>query len=299
MVPAASPNARTMMFDPEGSGTLDLGIDDGDARPQTGITDPGSSRNPSLYAGTIDSQPTLTLEPTDAGTDFPPLQTENEVAPTTTSRGMPAPTSRGSAPHAPAPTPTSRGFAPLEPSPASTAPGFAPPAVPSARTIPDSRPSAAPLPEAPPVGMLPQTFPVMPAPVVLDVTPRGLGIATVAGYCEQLIRRNSRLPTEMRRMFTTSRDRQASVRIVVCQGESRKIGDNVVLGDLLLENLPPRPRGETSIEVTFMIDASGILQVRARDAQTGQEQRVSLDLVGAMPQADVGAARDRIQQLRR
>jgi molecular chaperone DnaK len=147
--------------------------------------------------------------------------------------------------------------------------------------------------------MLPQTFPVMPAPVVLDVTPRGLGIATVAGYCEQLIRRNSRVPTEMRRMFTTSRDRQASVRIVVCQGESRKIGDNVVLGDLLLENLPPRPRGETSIEVTFMIDASGILQVRARDAQTGQEQRVTLDLVGAMPQADVGAARDRIQQLRR
>ena len=89
------------------------------------------------------------------------------------------------------------------------------------------------------------------------------------------------------------------MRIVVCQGESRKIGDNVVLGDLLLENLPPRPRGETSIEVTFMIDASGILQVRARDAQTGQEQRVTLDLVGAMPQADVGAARDRIQQLRR
>jgi molecular chaperone DnaK len=150
--------------------------------------------------------------------------------------------------------------------------------------------------------MLPQTFPVMAppkAPVVLDVTPRGLGIATVAGYCEQLIRRNSRVPTEIRKLFTTSRDRQPSVRIVVCQGESRKIGDNIVLGDLRLDGLPPRPRGETSIEVTFLLDASGILQVSARDAQTGQEQRVSLDLVGAMPQADVGAARDRIQQLRR
>jgi molecular chaperone DnaK len=281
-VPAASPHARTMMVAPD-PGALDLEIDDRDSRPGTGV-DPGTSRNPAAYAGTIDSQPTLTLESTAgelpaASPDVAPLELE----------------------HGPSPTPTSRGFAPMapEPSPASTARGFPPPAVPTARTIPDSRPSVAPLPEPPPIGMLPQTFPVMPAPVVLDVTPRGLGIATVAGYCEQLIRRNSRVPTEMRRMFTTSRDRQASVRIVVCQGESRKIGDNVVLGDLRLENLPPRPRGETTIEVTFMLDASGILQVRARDAQTGQEQRVSLDLVGAMPQADVGAARDRIQQLRR
>ena len=137
------------------------------------------------------------------------------------------------------------------------------------------------------------------APVVLDVTPRGLGIATVSGYCEQLIRRNSRVPTEIRRLFSTSRDRQSSVRIVVCQGESRKIGENIVLGDLLLENLPLRARGETSIEVTFALDASGILQVRARDSQTGQEQRASLDLVGAMPQADIAASRDRLQQLRR
>ena len=144
------------------------------------------------------------------------------------------------------------------------------------------------------------TLATMPAaPVVLDVTPRGLGIATVAGYCEQLIRRNSRVPTEIRRMFSTSRDRQSSVRIVVCQGESRKIGENIVLGDLLLENLPLRSRGETSIEVTFALDASGILHVRARDSQTGQEQHASLDLVGAMPQADIAASRDRLQQLRR
>ena len=160
----------------------------------------------------------------------------------------------------------------------------------------------------------PQTFPVLSqaativplgpasppaAPVVLDVTPRGLGIATVSGYCEQLIRRNSRVPTEMVKLFTTSRDRQSAVRIVVCQGESRKMGDNIVLGDLRLDNLPLRARGETSIEVTFALDASGILQVRARDAQTGQEQRASLDLVGAMPQGDVAASRDRLAALRR
>ena len=147
--------------------------------------------------------------------------------------------------------------------------------------------------------MAPTLAAIPAAPVVLDVTPRGLGIATVAGYCEQLIRRNSRVPTEIRRLFSTSRDRQSSVRIVVCQGESRRLDNNTVIGDLVLQGLPPRPRGETSIEVTFALDASGILQVRARDSQTGQEQRASLDLVGAMPQADVGAARDRSQQLRR
>jgi molecular chaperone DnaK len=150
----------------------------------------------------------------------------------------------------------------------------------------------------------PQAFPVMPppmarAPVVLDVTPRGLGIGTVAGYCEELIRRNSRVPTEIRKLFTTSRDAQDAVRIIVCQGESRRLGDNVVIGDLRLENLPARPRGETSIEVTFQLDASGILNVRARDAHTGAEQRASLDVVGSIPDADVAASRDRLQALRR
>ncbi|HVV86144.1 MAG TPA: Hsp70 family protein, partial [Kofleriaceae bacterium] len=136
-------------------------------------------------------------------------------------------------------------------------------------------------------------------PVVLDVTPRSLGIGTVAGFCEELIRRNARVPTETRRMFTTSRDQQQTVRIRVCTGESRRIDDNVVLGDLVLEGLPARPRGQTRIEVTFALDASGILNVRARDAQTGQEQRATLDVLGAQSQAEVDAARARIAQLRR
>lgn len=100
-------------------------------------------------------------------------------------------------------------------------------------------------------------------------------------------------------MFTTSRDAQDTVRIIVCQGESRRLDNNVVIGDLTLAGLPARPRGETSIEVTFQLDASGILQVKARDAHTGKEQRASLDLVGAMPQADVQAGRERMQSLRR
>jgi molecular chaperone DnaK len=135
--------------------------------------------------------------------------------------------------------------------------------------------------------------------VVLDVTPRSLGIATVAGYCEELIRRNSRLPTEMVKMFTTSRDKQDAVRIVVCQGESRRLDNNTVIGDLRLEGLPARARGETSIEDTFALDASGILQVKARDKQTGREQRARLDLVGGVNEADIAAARDRVTQLRR
>ena len=152
----------------------------------------------------------------------------------------------------------------------------------------------------------PQAFPVHQqplaptrSPVVLDVTPRALGIGTVAGYCEELIRRNARVPPEIRKLFTTSRDAQDTVRIIVCQGESRRLDNNVVIGDLTLGGLPMRPRGETSIEVTFQLDASGILQVKARDAHTGMEQRASLDLVGAMPQAEVQASRERMQALRR
>jgi molecular chaperone DnaK len=176
-------------------------------------------------------------------------------------------------------------------SPASTAPGFAAP--------PPPPPPLAPPPIAPALPPTVMGYPVMASPVVIDVTPRGLGIATVAGFCEELIRRNSRVPTEIRKLFTTSRDLQDAVRIVVVQGESRRMDQNIVIGDLRLENLPARARGETSIEVTFALDASGILQVRARDAQTGLEQRASLDVVGSMPQEDVAASRDRLQSLRR
>ena len=159
-------------------------------------------------------------------------------------------------------------------SPGSTAPAMPPPA---------------PIPIAP--------MPVRAMPTVLDVTPRGLGIATVAGFCEELIQRNARLPTEMKKIFATSRDQQDQVVIVVCQGESRRLDSNVVIGDLKLENLPPRPRGETKIEETFSLDASGILNVRARDEKTGKEQRARLDTVGNLSDAQVGASRERIAQL--
>ncbi len=195
--------------------------------------------------------------------------------------------------------PTEKGFLDLDDvSPASTARGFAAPPEPARTRIGPSQP--------PPLAI--PGWPAQPAqalahrpvsPVVLDVTPRGLGIGTVAGFCEELIRRNSRVPTEMKRMFSTSRDNQDAVRIIVVQGESRRMDSNVVIADLRLDNLPRRPRGETSIEVTFMIDANGILQVSARDAQTGREQRASLDIVGSIAQEDVSSSREKLQALRR
>jgi molecular chaperone DnaK len=200
------------------------------------------------------------------------------VAPASTAKGM------GAASNAPTlmqPPPQYAQQAPQYPQQAPQYPQQVP-------IMPAAAPTMAPMPSAP-----------ARPPVVLEVTPRGLGIGTVAGFCEELIRRNSRLPAAQKKMFTTSRDSQDLVRIVVCQGESRRMDNNTVIGDLILTNLPPRPRGETAIEVTFHLDASGILQVRARDAQTGHEQSASLDLVGGMAQQDVAASRDRLAQLRR
>ena len=134
---------------------------------------------------------------------------------------------------------------------------------------------------------------------VLDVTPRAFGVATVAGYCEELIRRNTRVPTEIKKTFSTSHDRQQTVRIRIFQGESRRIDDNHVIGDLVLDGLEPRPRGDLNIEVTFALDASGILNVRARDSRSGREQRAQLDIIGAQTNDEVTASRERVAQLRR
>ena len=182
---------------------------------------------------------------------------------------------------------------------ASTARGFQPPAPQTFPVLPRPQASSAPPMTAPAPMPVPMPAPVRPAPIVMDVTPRSLGIATVAGFCEELIRRNSRVPAQTVKVFSTSRDLQKAVHIVVCQGESRRLDNNTIIGDLYLEGLTPKPRGETSIEVTFSLDASGLLRVKARDAQTGREQQASLDLVGGVPEENVAASRERLQQLRR
>ncbi|WP_428266272.1 Hsp70 family protein [Haliangium sp.] len=136
-------------------------------------------------------------------------------------------------------------------------------------------------------------------PTILEVTPHSLGISTVAGYCRELVARNARVPAETKEVFTTSKDRQQTVRIQVCQGESRRVEDNVILGDLVLDGLAPRPRGETRIEVTFRIDESGILRVHARDQHSGLEQQASLQLLGLPSAEEVTSATQRLRLLRR
>jgi molecular chaperone DnaK len=137
-----------------------------------------------------------------------------------------------------------------------------------------------------------------PRRVVIDVTPNSLGVATVSGFCEILIPRSSPLPIVVRRNYATLRDHQDVVRIVVCQGETRRLVENVVLGDVVLAELPRRRRGDVEIEVAFELDTSGMLQVSARDAAGGQSRQVLLDLIGRMSDNEITAARERMQQLR-
>lgn len=118
--------------------------------------------------------------------------------------------------------------------------------------------------------------------VLLDVTPRALGMAVVGGYAETIIPRNAQIPIEQTRLFVTSQDHQEQVRIQVCQGESRVFEENMALGELVLDNLRPAPRGEVKVEVTFEINTDGILEVRARDPETGVLQRAQIKVLGTV-----------------
>jgi len=118
--------------------------------------------------------------------------------------------------------------------------------------------------------------------VLLDVTPRALGMAVVGGYAEPIIPRNAQIPIEQTRIFTTSQDYQAQVRIQVCQGESRVFDENQALGELVLDNLRPALRGEVRVEVSFEINTDGILEVRAKDPETGTLQRAQIKVLGTV-----------------
>ncbi len=117
-------------------------------------------------------------------------------------------------------------------------------------------------------------------PVLVDVTPRALVVETAGGFTDTLIPRNARIPCDRTRRFATGRDGQTSVRIRVGQGESPRFAENTYLGEVELAGLRAALRGEVLVEVTFVIDEGGLLQVRAKDATTGQEARATLQLVG-------------------
>ncbi len=112
--------------------------------------------------------------------------------------------------------------------------------------------------------------------LLIDVTPLTLGIETLGGVASPLIRRNTTIPTRKSQVFTMAKDDQTSVEIHVVQGERAMAVENMTLGRFVLEGIPPAPRGEPKIEVTFQIDADGILQVTAQDQATGKEQQITV-----------------------
>ena len=141
--------------------------------------------------------------------------------------------------------------------------------------------------------------------LLLDVTPLSLGIETMGGVMTKVIERNTTIPARRTEVFSTAEDNQSAVDVVVLQGERERAADNRVLGRFRLENIRPAPRGVPQIEVTFDIDANGILNVSARDKDTGAEQRITITETSNLDQseiermiADAEQHRDEDQRLR-
>jgi molecular chaperone DnaK len=123
--------------------------------------------------------------------------------------------------------------------------------------------------------------------LLLDVTPLSLGVETLGGVMTKVIERNTTIPARRTETFSTAEDNQSAVDIVVLQGERERVADNRVLGRFRLEGIRPAPRGVPQIEVTFDIDANGILNVSARDKDTGAEQRITISESSNLDKAEV------------
>ncbi|MRG91030.1 molecular chaperone DnaK [Polyangium spumosum] len=125
--------------------------------------------------------------------------------------------------------------------------------------------------------------------VLLDVTPHALGIMTYGSNFEELIPMNTTVPTSRSKIFTTSRDNQTAVKILVMQGESAQAEGNELLGEFVLTGLRRAPKGQVEIEVTFAIDSDGIVSVGAKDLETGQQQSIQVTASSGLTKEEVGA----------
>lgn len=128
--------------------------------------------------------------------------------------------------------------------------------------------------------------------LLLDVTPLTLGIETLGGVRTALIDRNTTVPVSRSQVFSTAADNQPSVDIHILQGEREMAGDNKSLGRFILDGIPPAPRGVPQIEVTFDIDASGVLSVKASDKATGKEQSIRIE-------ASTGLSKEEIERMQK
>ena len=123
--------------------------------------------------------------------------------------------------------------------------------------------------------------------LLLDVTPLSLGIETLGGISTKLIEKNTTIPTKKSQVFSTAEDNQPAVSIRVLQGEREMASDNKILGNFELVGLPPAPRGTPQIEVTFDIDANGIVNVSAKDKGTGKEQKIQIQASGGLSEEEI------------
>jgi molecular chaperone DnaK len=128
--------------------------------------------------------------------------------------------------------------------------------------------------------------------VLLDVTPHALGIMTFGSYFEELIPQNTTVPTHRTKIFTTSRDNQTAVKILVMQGESQRAEENELLGEFILTGLRRAPKGQIEIEVTFEINADGIVSVRAKDLETGLEQSIQVTATSGLTRDEIKTMMD-------